>query len=139
LGRDRSVPIVLAFLISLLLAPVVARLERWGFRPVLAGLSVAAVAFAIVGALCTTLSVEALDLANSLPKYRDNIRANWVAIQKGPPGPASLAFRNVGNLLNDLSKVTASAKSPEQPEPMKVEVVSGTERVFAFVKSGMAR
>jgi hypothetical protein len=44
--------------------------------------------FALIGGLCSTLSVQGLDLVNSLPKYRDNILAKWTAIQKGPPGPA---------------------------------------------------
>ena len=103
-AKEFLLPVVVAILVSLLLAPVVSRLERWRFPPVLAVLSVVAVAFAIIGGLCTTVSVEALDLANSLPKYSDNIHAKWTAIQKGPPGPLNLAFRNVGELIDDLSK-----------------------------------
>ena len=93
-AKDFLLPIVLAILIGFLLVPVVSRLERWRFPPVLAVLSVAAIAFAIIAGLCTTVSVEALDLANSLPKYSDNIHAKWTAIQKGPPGPLNLAFRD---------------------------------------------
>jgi predicted PurR-regulated permease PerM len=102
-AKDFLLPIVVAILISLLLTPVVSGLERWRFPPVLAVLSVVAIAFAIIGGLCTTVSVEAVDLANSLPKYSDNIRAKWEAIQKGPPGPLNLAFRNIGSLIDDLT------------------------------------
>jgi predicted PurR-regulated permease PerM len=70
-------------------------------------LSVVAIAFVIIGVLCTTLSVQSLNLVNSLPKYCDNIYAKWAAIQKGPPGPLNLAFRNIGAVINDLGKVTA--------------------------------
>src|ERR1700730_8154102 len=73
LAKEFVLPIVLAFLFSLLLTPVVSRLEGWRFPPALAVLSVVGVAFAIIGGLCATVSVEALDLANSLPKYSDNI------------------------------------------------------------------
>jgi predicted PurR-regulated permease PerM len=100
-AKEFLLPIVLATLISFLLTPLVWRLERWGFQPILAVFAVVAVAFALLGAVCTTVSMETLDLVNSLPKYRDNIRARWVAIQKGPPGPVNLAFRNVGELVND--------------------------------------
>jgi predicted PurR-regulated permease PerM len=48
-AKDFLLPIVLAILFSLLLAPVVSRLERWRFPPVLAVLSVVAIAFAIIG------------------------------------------------------------------------------------------
>jgi predicted PurR-regulated permease PerM len=125
-AKEFLLPIVLAILISFLLAPAVSRLERWGLHPVLAVLSVAAIAFAIIGVLCATVSMQALDLANSLPKYQDNIHAKWAAIQQGPPGPLNLAFRNIGALIDDLSKVTAPAGA-RQPEPAKVQIVGGPE------------
>jgi predicted PurR-regulated permease PerM len=79
-AREFLLPIVLAILISFLLAPVISGLERRGFHSVLAVLSVVAIAFVIIGVLCTTLSVQSLNLVNSLPKYRDNIDAKWAAI-----------------------------------------------------------
>src|ERR1700758_4990685 len=134
-AKEFLLPLVLAVLVSLLLVPVVSRLERWRFPPVLAVLSVVAIAFAIIGGLCTTVSVEALDLANSLPKYGDNIRAKWTAIQKGPPGPLNLAFQNVGALVDDLSKAAAPAKPGLETEPMKVQIVSGTDAAVAFIRN----
>jgi predicted PurR-regulated permease PerM len=85
-AKEFLLPLILAILISFLLAPVVSRLERWHFPRAVAVLSVVAIAFAPIGGLCSTLSLQGLDLVNSLPKYRDNIHAKWVAIQKGPPG-----------------------------------------------------
>lgn len=136
-AKEFLLPIVVAILVSLLLAPVVSRLERWRFPPVLAVLSVVAVAFAIIGGLCTTVSVEALDLANSLPKYSDNIRAKWTAIQKAPPGPLNLAFQNVGELIDDLSKAAKSAKPGQETEPMKVQIASGTDTAWAVIRNSM--
>lgn len=136
-AKEFLLPVVVAILVSLLLAPVVSRLERWRFPPVLAVLSVVAVAFAIIGGLCTTVSVEALDLANSLPKYSDNIRAKCTAIQKGPPGPLNLAFRNVGELIDDLSKAATPAKPGQEIEPMKVQIVSGTDTAWALIRNSM--
>src|SRR3984957_9833358 len=118
-AKELLLPMVLASIISFLLAPVVSRLERWGLHPVLAVLSVATFAFALLGALLTTMSMESLDLVNSLPKYRDNIHAKWAAIQKGPPGPLNLALRNIGALTEDLGKVKPPPGSPQQLEPIK--------------------
>jgi predicted PurR-regulated permease PerM len=137
-AKEFLLPVVLAILISLLLTPVVARLERWRFPPVLAVLSVVAIAFAIIAGLCTTVSVEALDLANSLPKYNDNIRAKWTAIQKVPPGPLNLAFKNVGALVDDLSRAAAPAKPGQETEPMKVQIVNGTDAAVAFIRNSMS-
>lgn len=137
-AKEFLLPVVLSVLVSLLLTPVVTRLERWRFPPVLAVLSVVAIAFAIITGLCTTVSVEALDLANSLPKYSDNIRAKWAAIQKGPPGPLNLAFRNVGSLVDDLNKAAPQAKPGQETEPMKVQIVSGTDAAVAFIRNSMS-
>jgi len=136
-AKDFLLPLVVAILVSLLLTPVVSRLEGWRFPPVLAVLSVVAIAFAISGGLCSTVSVEALDLANSLPKYSDNIRAKWAAIQKAPPGPLNLAFQNVGTLVDELSKAAGPAKPGREIEPMKVQIVNGTDAAVALIRNSV--
>jgi predicted PurR-regulated permease PerM len=136
-AKEFLLPLMLAILISFLLAPVVSRLERWGFPRVVAVLSVVAIAFALIGGLCSTLSLQGLDVVNSLPKYHDNIHARWVAIQQGPPGPLNLAFSNVGAAIADLGKVTASAEGAQQPEATKVQIVSGADSVVAIVKNSL--
>src|ERR1700680_4274680 len=80
-AKEFLLPLILAILISFLLAPVVSRLERWHFPRVVAVLSVVAIAFALIGGLCSTLSLQGLDLVNSLPKYRDNINASLVSLK----------------------------------------------------------
>ena len=136
-AKDFLLPIVLAILISFLLTPAVNRLERFGLHPGLAILSTVAIAFALIGAVFATVSVQAVDFTNALPKYRDNIEAKWAGIQKGPPGPVSLAFRNIGELVNDLGKITASASGAARPEPAKVEIVNGGYHLVSLVKSSM--
>ena len=138
-AKDFLLPIVLAALISFLVAPLVSRLESWGFHSIIAVFAVVAVAFALIGAVCTTVSIETLDLVNSLPKYSDNIRARWEGIQKGPPGPVNAAFRNVGELIADLSKSSSpNETSRYQFEPAKVQIVNGTGDVLSMVRSAMA-
>jgi predicted PurR-regulated permease PerM len=137
-AKEFLLPVVLATLISFLLAPLVLRLERWGLQPILAVFTVVAVAFALLGTVCTTVSIETLDLVNSLPKYRDNIHARWVAIQKGPPGPMNLAFRNLDELMNDLTKRESSDEiSRHQFEPMKVQIVNGADSMLEMFRTGM--
>jgi predicted PurR-regulated permease PerM len=135
-AKEFLLPLILAILISFLLAPVVSRLERWRFPRAVAVLSVVAIVFALIGGLCSTLSLEGLDLVNSLPKYRDNIHARWAAIQRGPPGPLNLALSNIDALITDLGKVTASG-GVQQPEATKVQIVSGADSVLAIVKNSL--
>src|SRR3984957_2119048 len=138
-AKEFLLPIVLAILISFLLAPVVSRLERWRFHPVLAVLSVATFAFALLGVLLTTMSMESLDLVNAIPKYRDNIHAKWAAVQKGPSGPLSLAFSNSGSLAADLGKTPPpAAGTAHESEPTKVQVVSGADSALTLVKNSVA-
>src|SRR6516165_2748057 len=137
-AKDFLLPIVLAALTSFLVAPLVSRLESWGFHSIIAVFAVVAVAFALLGAVCTTVSIETLDLVNSLPKYSDNIRARWESIQKGPPGPVNAAFRNVGELIADLNKSSSPAEtSHNQFEPTKVQIVSGTGDILSMLRTGM--
>jgi predicted PurR-regulated permease PerM len=136
-AKDFLLPIILATLISFLLTPAVTRLERWGLHSGIAVLSTVAIAFALIGAVFATVSVQAVDLTNSLPKYSDNIEAKWSAIQKGPSGPLEVAFRNVGELINDLGKITKSARGTQEPVPTKVQLVGGADGLLSLVKAGM--
>jgi predicted PurR-regulated permease PerM len=72
---------VLAAFTSFLLAPLISRLERAGIKPVFAVLGVVAVAFAIIGAICATVSVQSLELVNALPKYHDS-SMKWCRLRR---------------------------------------------------------
>jgi predicted PurR-regulated permease PerM len=53
------------------------------------------------------------------------------------PASASLAFRNIGELTGDLDKVTAPSTGAEQPEPTRVQIVSGADTIVAIAKNSM--
>src|ERR1700736_6219970 len=129
-AKEFLLPLILAILISFLLAPAVSRLERWRFPGVIAILSVVGIAFALIAGLCSTLSIQGLDLVNSLPRYQANIHDRWVAIQQGPPGPLSLAFTNVGAVIADLGKVSASTGVAQKTEATKVPIVSRADSII---------
>lgn len=98
-------------------------------------LGVVAIAFAIIGAICATVSVQSLELVNSLPKYHDNIHAKWVAIQHAPPCPLNSALRNAADLVDDFTKVSGSASTNPSSEPTKVQIVSGAESTLALIRN----
>ena len=84
-AKDFLLPLILAILISFLLAPVISRLERWHFPRVAAVLSVVAIAFALIGGLCSTLSIQGLDLVNSLPSTATISTPSGSPFKKGLP------------------------------------------------------
>lgn len=137
-AKDFLLPVAFAGLLSLLLTPTVSWLEGRGFKRVVAVLSVVAVAFIVIGILCTVVSTQALDLINSVPKYRSNIVARWESLQHGPPGPFSVAIQNVSDLVNELGKVSASAADAQQQgQPMKVQIVGSGEGLLALARNSL--
>src|SRR5258708_39222693 len=47
-------------------------------------------------------------------------------------GAAEVAFRNIGELTGDLGKVTAPSTGAEQPQPTRVQIVSGADTIVAI-------
>ncbi|MBW0001058.1 MAG: AI-2E family transporter [Verrucomicrobia bacterium] len=137
-AKDFLLPVAFAGLLSLLLTPTVSWLESRGFKRVVAVLSVVAIAFIIIGVLCAVVSTQALDLINSVPKYRSNIVARWESLQHGPPGPFSVAMQNVSDLVNELGKVSASAADAQQQgQPTKVQIVGSGEGLLALARNSL--
>src|SRR5881394_3712658 len=83
-ARGLMLPLALAALVSLLLAPLVGRVERWGLsRGWAVGLVVLS-AFLVVVSFGWIVSLQIPDLTAKLPSYRENITARIKTI--GPVG-----------------------------------------------------
>src|SRR5438105_6816267 len=80
-AQEFFLPLVLAGLLSFLLSPLVRRLERWRLGRVGAVLVTAVMAFVLIGGLTYVVTSQFLDLARSLPKYRDNLIAKVTAMK----------------------------------------------------------
>jgi predicted PurR-regulated permease PerM/GAF domain-containing protein len=125
-GKEFLIPLSLAALITFLLSPFVTRIERW-FGKVGA---VIAVMMLIVGATLGTgwtLGNQAMDLANQLPGYKENIRAKLQSIQLPRGGTFDKVSETMEDLKKDLPGAAAGAdgKGKDGPaEPLPVEVVS---------------
>ncbi len=68
------IPVALAVLITFLLTPPVALLQRKGVPRVLAVVTVVVLALAVVAGVGAVLTMQVLSLGEELPRYRDNIR-----------------------------------------------------------------
>jgi hypothetical protein len=98
-GRDVLIPLSLAALITFLLAPLVSRLERW-LGKVMAVL--VAMSLLLGGAISLGWAVgwQAIDLANELPGYKENIRSKLRSFQLEEGG----AMEKLSETMNDLKK-----------------------------------
>ena len=68
------IPIAMAVLITFMLTPPVAALQRHGVPRVVAVLGVVVLALAVVAGVGTVLGMQVMSLGEELPRYRDNIR-----------------------------------------------------------------
>jgi predicted PurR-regulated permease PerM/methylmalonyl-CoA mutase cobalamin-binding subunit len=139
-GRELLVPLALAALLTFMLTPLVNRLQRWIGR-IGAVLCVVAMMFAATGIAGWVLTRQAVDLANQLPGYKENIRAKLRSIQIPNEGPFTKISETMEELKKDLpgSAESETRLKPEaiknQPQqPMPVEVVSGQDKRVAFVQ-----
>ncbi len=140
-GRELLMPMALAALLAFMLGPVVSKLQRW-FGRVGSVLCVVAMMFAITGAVGWVLTRQAVDLANRLPDYKENIRTKLKSIQVPEEGPFSRLSKTLDELKKDLPGGNDSQLAPdaakdetvEAKEATPVQVVSGEDKRVEFMR-----
>ncbi len=140
-GRELLVPLALAALLTFMLAPLVTRLQRRLGR-VASVLVVVAMIFAATGAVGWVLTRQAVDLANQLPNYKENIRTKLRSIQVPSEGPFSKLSKTMEDLKKDLpgnnngdSKLKPDiAKADGKQQATQVEVVNTKDQSLEFVQ-----
>jgi predicted PurR-regulated permease PerM/methylmalonyl-CoA mutase cobalamin-binding subunit len=126
-AQDFFLPLVLAGLLSFLLSPLVRRLERWRLGRVGAVLVTAALAFVLLGGLTYLVTSEFLDLARSLPQYRNNLIARVASLKTNDNNnPLRLAVHTISEVTATLNKpedVAAPAATADKSRPVRVEMI----------------
>lgn len=116
-------PLVIAALLSFILAPVMRGLRGFGIpRAVSAVLSVT-VMIGVISVIGTTLLFELSQLADELPRYESNLREK-VQLLHGSPltsGALEHVTGTLRDLQNELSRGENSGQ-PNEPKPVPVEV-----------------
>lgn len=121
------VPFALALLFAFVLTPAVLKLQRVGFG------RAPAVLFAVLVTLGTLtvgswlVTLQMVDLAEQLPKYKDNIHRKLEAMSgpnKGVIGKLSDAVQQLGD------EFTAKRAAADQSKPVRVEVVEHSRNIF---------
>ena len=85
-AQEVLIPVALAMLLTFLLTPVVARLERWRIPRPVAVVLVVVLAFGAIGALGYVVAQQVVELASNDDHYKDNIKAKASRLrpQSGP-------------------------------------------------------
>jgi predicted PurR-regulated permease PerM len=113
-GRYVFVTFAVAVLLTLLLGPVVSYLERRGLRRTLAVLSVALLAFLLIGLLAGAVSIQAASLLEDLPRHKTDIREK-LSRSKGGTGPLA----KFQELLEEVDRGDPAAAPVVRVEPAK--------------------
>ncbi|MBA2410088.1 MAG: AI-2E family transporter [Gammaproteobacteria bacterium] len=126
LGQDVLIPIALAVLLSFVLAPAADRLERWRLPPVPSVIATVIFAFSILGLVGLMVSNQVVSLAESLPKYQDNITQRFLSLQGGEGGVFERAAETFFAIREDIRK-KPSAAEPDVAEPQGARGLQGDE------------
>ena len=99
-GQSILIPIVLAILLSLLLAPCVKLLQKLRIPKSAAIISVVCIAFAILFAMTAVLATNLTRLAGDLPQYESNLREKARSLKFATSGGGTI--EKAANVLKDL-------------------------------------
>jgi predicted PurR-regulated permease PerM len=108
-GQEILIPIVLALLLSLLLAPCVKALQKLRIPKSAAIISTVCIAFAILFGLTAVLATSLTNLAGDLPRYESNLREKAHSLKLATSGGDTI--EKAANVLRDLQ---AELQQPQQ-------------------------
>src|SRR3954452_10591725 len=133
-GREIFVPIALAILLSLVLAPLVGILQRILVPRGLAVVTVVMLAFALIFAMGSLLATQLAELAGDLPRYQSTISEKIQSFRDTKTGRGTL--ERASDMLKDLSneldrpkqatsarassRAVLNAAGPKAPVPVEV-------------------
>lgn len=131
-GREVLIPITLAVILSLLIAPLVHRLRRIGVGQTLSiGIAVLALAF-LLASVGTVIGSQVVRLGTSLPQYADTIRSKISTLDQLTLGKIGAISGQANRVLQRFSEdhdkndegATASSASGRggSPAPIPVEI-----------------
>ena len=111
-GRDVFIPIVIAALLSFVLAPVVDFLRRFRLGRVLSVMITVIVALGIILGLASIIGTQMADLATDLPRYQATVAEKVKTIRRATVGRASDFMTNFGRELQQAAQEPRPAGQP---------------------------
>jgi predicted PurR-regulated permease PerM len=132
-AREILIPFAFALVLTFVLTPAVALLQRLRAGRALSVLSTVAVSIAVAGGTGWLIANQLVDVANQLPLYRQNIHAKIEAFHMPATGQLGQAAASVKEIERELSNSSAASlplppegknrkqpKTPAPPTPVRV-------------------
>src|SRR5436305_1724495 len=148
-GRQVLIPLALALLISFILTPLVQSLQHLRLRRAPAVLIVVVLVFGGIGGLAWTMGAQLVDLAETLPRYEQNIRGKAAALRGGGSWAMSEAKATVEHIQEELGIAPQGAPAAAPPRlagkprttvtaPVPVTVVEPLPSPFAVLRTALS-
>jgi predicted PurR-regulated permease PerM len=125
-GREVFLPIVLAVLLSFVLAPLVDLLRKLKIGRIAAVVATILVALTVILSLGGVIGLQLADLGSELPRYEVTVREKLDGLRSGTVGRLSGVVRHLGREINNAAQDPAAkeraAAPAEEAKPTPVEV-----------------
>jgi predicted PurR-regulated permease PerM len=153
-GREVLVPITLAIILSLLVAPLVRKLRRFLRSQVTAVLGAVFVLTMLVGGLATVIVSQVVAMAEGLPQYENTIRDKLLTVQNitlgrvmqgeagrmmSRLGADAVAASSPGRATLQGAPLTASGAVPVEVRPRPQTPVEVISRLFSSIWGPLGR
>ena len=116
-AREILIPLAFALILTFVLSPVVALLQRSRIGRVASVAVAVLVAMAAAGCVVWIIAIQLVDVAKELPRYRQNIDAKMEALRIPTTGPLGLAANSLREIAREIASPVAPLPDLEPPVP----------------------
>ena len=118
-AREILIPLAFAFVLTFVLSPVVALLQRARIGRAASVAVTVLLTMAAAGGLAWIIVVQLVDVAKELPRYQQNIHAKMGMLRIPTEGPLGLAANSLREMGHELSGPAAPGP-PGLPLPVHI-------------------
>jgi predicted PurR-regulated permease PerM len=116
-AREILIPLAFALILTFVLTPVVALLQRSRIGRVPSVAVTVLATMALAGCVGWIIAIQLVDVAEKIPTYRQNIHAKMEALRIPTKGPLGLAVNSLREIAGELA--TAGTPSPDPGPPVR--------------------
>jgi len=142
-GREVLIPLVLAIMLALLVAPLVRAMRRFGVGRTSSVLVTVLGLTVLLGAAAAALGIHVLRMANSLPQYQENVQRKLVTLDEMTVGRLRLftteasrfiAIPDMPDEVPDSAGSREQRASPRPKTPAARQALESTPRTFGAMR-----
>jgi predicted PurR-regulated permease PerM len=116
-GREVFIPLVLAVLLSFVLAPVVNLLRRLRFGRIPSVIVAVLLALGVIGGIGAVIGTQVAGLAGNLPQYQATVQRKVAGLQQGWLGEANRVLQKFNHQVHDATRKADAAGTTAETGP----------------------